>query len=67
MPYTDFGLALHKCVEGGHLDIVDVLLEAGADASLKDGRGRTAADLAIEKRLRGELLQKLAAPISSKA
>lgn len=32
----------------GHENAVSVLLQAGADASLKDNRGKTAADMATE-------------------
>ncbi|QIX00214.1 hypothetical protein AMS68_005731 [Peltaster fructicola] len=45
---ADVGTALHKAVEHNHSDVVDILLRAGIDTSLKDGQGRTALELAQE-------------------
>ncbi|XP_059167340.1 putative ankyrin repeat protein RF_0381 [Physella acuta] len=35
-------IALHLCIERGYVDIVDTLLDAGADVNLADGNGKTA-------------------------
>lgn len=37
--------ALHKAVEAGHGEVVEILLAAGANDKLKDAKGRTAADI----------------------
>ena len=41
---------LHRAAARGHTATAQALLEAGADASLKDGPGRTALDDAVRKR-----------------
>ncbi|MDB5797001.1 MAG: ankyrin repeat protein 50-like [Paucimonas sp.] len=38
--------ALHEAASGGHVDIIQYLVRHGADHSLKDEEGRTAAELA---------------------
>ncbi|MCG8339937.1 MAG: ankyrin repeat domain-containing protein, partial [Cytophagales bacterium] len=40
--------ALHKAAASGNKDIVDALLDAGADKTLQDNNGKTAGDLAEE-------------------
>lgn len=40
---------LHIAASRGNLDIVKRLIEGGADATLKDGRGETAYDIAMRK------------------
>ena len=40
---------LHEAARGGHLDIVEMLLAAGADPARRDRTNRTAADLAAER------------------
>jgi hypothetical protein len=64
---TYFLAALPKGIERGHPELVDMLLEAGTDAGIRDGRGRTAADIAVEKGSGAGLLEKLAQPENSKA
>merc|ERR1712079_67482 len=39
---------LHNAAEGGHLDTVKFLIEKGANPKLKDKKGRTAYDYAVE-------------------
>lgn len=51
--------ALHNAVEYGNIGIVELLLAAGADLTLKDGRGRTAAEIGREKGLNPDILAKL--------
>ncbi|KAG6844428.1 hypothetical protein H0H87_007030 [Tephrocybe sp. NHM501043] len=43
------GTALHAAAEAGHLPTVQLLLEKGADPSLKNSLGKIAAELAQEK------------------
>ena len=50
--------ALHKAVEKGDGDITDALLQAGADVTLEDGKGRTAAQIALEKGMDADILAK---------
>ena len=50
---------LHKAVEYGKTGVVELLLEAGADVTLKDGRGRTAAEIGREKGLDSDTLERL--------
>lgn len=45
--------ALHAAAYNGHLEVVNVLLGAGADSRLLDGDGKTPLDLALEGWLRG--------------
>lgn len=47
----DVGSPIHKAVEYGQLSVLEMLLNAGADITLKDGMGRTARDIAEEKGL----------------
>jgi hypothetical protein len=42
-----------------HVGVIDLLLECGADLKLKDGKGRTAADIAREKDAHADLMAKL--------
>ena len=37
----------HVAVQNGHVQVLEMLLEAGADVELKSDDGRTALDLAI--------------------
>ena len=46
---------LHHAALGGHLNVVKYLLENGANLSLQDNRGQTAADLAGCKRVKALL------------
>lgn len=55
----DVGTALHKAVENGHMDVIDELLTARADVTLKDGKGRTAAEIGRAKGLDDGILKKL--------
>ncbi|QIW96582.1 hypothetical protein AMS68_002100 [Peltaster fructicola] len=43
------GTALHKAVQRDDVVLIKVLLEAGADRGVKDGKGRTVDELAREK------------------
>ena len=45
----DQGTALYKAAAEGHSEIVDVLLEKGADAIFRDRKGRSVAEVAEEK------------------
>ncbi len=45
----DEGTALYKAAAEGHSEIVDVLLQNGADPGFKDTKGRSVADIAEEK------------------
>jgi ankyrin repeat protein len=47
--------ALMIAAEGGHAGIVDLLLERGADATLRDKEGKRAADLTVLTSLRERL------------
>jgi ankyrin repeat protein len=42
------GAPLHEAAREGHVEIVDLLLEAGADPRQRDGDGKTPGDLARE-------------------
>jgi ankyrin repeat protein len=42
-----------------HVDIVEILLEAGADVALKDAKGRTAGEIAATTGMDGSILAKL--------
>jgi hypothetical protein len=46
--HENMGCPLHKAVENGHATVVDILLNAGADVSIRDAKGRTAADIAAQ-------------------
>ena len=39
--------ACHPAAENGHAQVLEMLLEAGADVELKSDKGRTALDMAI--------------------
>lgn len=65
-PYLDLlrgrqgmGSALHEAVEKGHVEIVDMLLNAGADVTLKDDKDRTAREIAVTKGMDETMLEKL--------
>jgi len=47
-PHVDGVTALHVAAQGGHLECVNILLEAGANANIKDDEGRTGLLLAIK-------------------
>jgi hypothetical protein len=53
------GPPLHGAVSNDHIAVVDALLKAGADVSLTDAKGRTAADIAVEKGMDKDMLRKL--------
>ncbi|KAL9046078.1 MAG: hypothetical protein Q9214_000996 [Letrouitia sp. 1 TL-2023] len=44
----DQGTALYKAAANGHLQVVDFLLEKGADSLFKDRTGRSVLDIAVE-------------------
>lgn len=44
----EVGSALHKAIENKHSEVIDILLKAGIDTSLKNGHGMTALELAQE-------------------
>ena len=44
--------ALHLAAKNGNCDILEVLLEKGADITLKDYKNRNALEVAIEKNQR---------------
>jgi ankyrin repeat protein len=41
--------ALHLAAEGGHLEIANMLLDAGASLTLKDGKGKISVQRALEE------------------
>ncbi len=43
------GTALHWAAASGNADVVATLLEAGADPTVEDGKGRTPVDVAMSK------------------
>lgn len=55
----DIRAPLHNAAKNGHVDVIGELLKAGADVKLQDPKGRTAADIAIEKGLDAQVLAKL--------
>ena len=50
---------LHAAVRENHMSVVDLLLQSGADLKSKDGKGRTAAKIAVEKGADADLTAKL--------
>lgn len=52
-------LALHKAVRGEHLEIIELLLACGADTSVCDVRGDTAAALAEDQNMAARLIARL--------
>ena len=50
---------LHMAVQENRIGVIDLLLESGADLKLKDGKGRTAAEIAAEKGADAKLIAKL--------
>lgn len=47
MQNSNLDTALHKAAEEGHLECLKLLIEAGADATLKNSDGKTALDNAV--------------------
>jgi ankyrin repeat protein len=47
-PHVDGVTALHVAAQGGHLDVVKLLLEAGVDVSVEDDEKRTPLKMAIQ-------------------
>ena len=45
----DAGSALHYAVDGGSVDAIELLPRKGANAGMKDAKGRTAAERGAEK------------------
>ena len=52
----EMGSALHRAVRNGRVPIVEMLLDAGADVTLKDARGRTAGEIAVAEGMDGAIL-----------
>ncbi len=52
--------ALMICAEMGYAEVAKVLLSKNADASLKDGEGKTATDIAKQSRKGSEVIKLLA-------
>jgi ankyrin repeat protein len=50
------GTPLHEAARGGSTQVVQFLLDRGADPTLRDGEGKTPADLALDEKVR-ELLR----------
>ena len=59
IPPESVGSALHKAVEYDQSSVLDMLLSAGANTTLKDGKDRTARDIAVEKGLDANVLAML--------
>lgn len=53
------GSALHKAVENARLDVIDVLLAAGVNVTLRNAKGRTGYQIANYNGLDGDVLLKL--------
>lgn len=51
--------ALHKAVRKGHTEMISLLLSSGADTSLRDVQGKTAADIARGKRMGEDMIERL--------
>ena len=47
-PHVDGVTAAHVAAQGGHLDCVDILIEAGADVTIQDDEDRTPLLLAVK-------------------
>ena len=56
---NNLGKPLHKAVENGHFEVVDMLLQDGVDLALEDTKGRTVADIAAEKGMDATVVAKL--------
>ena len=48
----DQGTALYEAAANGHFQVVDFLLEKGADPKFKDRRGRSVLDIAVRMVMR---------------
>lgn len=46
--FMELGTPLHKATTGGNLEAVRLLLAYGADGTIKDNKGRTPEDYAVE-------------------
>lgn len=40
---------LHEAARGGHAEIVQMLLDAGAGAAVRDGSGKTPHEISVER------------------
>ena len=59
------GTPLHEAARGGHLAIIRLLLNGGADAKILDSAGATVSDVALQKD-RKEILQLLNEPVPAR-
>ena len=59
------GTPLHEAARAGQVEIVQILLRAGADISIRDAQGSTPLDLARTPRLRGQPPPPAASPFSA--
>jgi ankyrin repeat protein len=57
------GFPLHNAVDDGNIGVVDVLLKARADVTLKGGKGRTAAEIARQKGMDAAILARLSSAV----
>lgn len=57
--WKNIGTPLHKAVWRKQFLVIDLLLAAGADRTLRDAEGRTGADIAVENGLDEQVLTKL--------
>ena len=47
-PHVDGVTAMHVAAQGGHMDVVKILIEAGVDVTVKDDEKRTPLQLAVK-------------------